>query len=196
MKKFSKILILFMIALTMVSGCGPKDDGNTPGQSPTPQATATATPGTSQAESEKFTADLYFSNTDATQMLVEKREFTSNSKLNPKEKAKLAVEGLIKGSEHSDEMTTSIPKTAKVLSVEIENKTAVVDLSKEFVSDNVGGSAGETMAIAPIVLTLTSMEGIEEVMFKIEGKVQPDFKGHYTLDNPFKRGEFEQLLKQ
>lgn len=193
MKKLSVLLMAFMIFFTSLTGCSSKLQGNK-GSSGTPMPTATVQP-TQTPVRESWKAVLYYSDKDAMYVIKEEREIVSDKKLDITEKAKTAVGELIKGAKNKD-LTTTIPAKTQVRSVSIDKDTIIVDLSKEFVSDNVGGSAGETMAIAPIVLTLCSFEGIKQVSFKIEGKVQADFKGHMTLDQPFKFADFEQFLKK
>lgn len=192
MKRFSIILLALLVFLAASTGCSTKLlNNNTSGNTTNP---ATVQP-TQTPTMEKWNAVLYFSDKDAMHIIKEEREMVSSKKLDTAEKAKTCVEELVKGSKNKN-LSASIPAKTKVLSVSIEKDTAVLDVSKEFVSDNVGGSAGETMALAPIVITLCSIEGIKQVSFKIEGKVQPDYKGHMTLDQPFKRSDFEQLLQK
>ncbi|MCG8502805.1 MAG: GerMN domain-containing protein [Firmicutes bacterium] len=146
-----------------------------------------------------WNAPLYFSDEQGINIVKQEREMetvpdTETGELSTEEKARICIEELIKGSGQKD-LKHSIPESTKVLSTALEENTLILDLSKEFVDDNVGGSTGTQMAIAPIVLTLTSLEGVEEVSFKIEGEVVEDFKGHIQLDEPFKRSEYEQHLK-
>ena len=191
MKRITAFILAVVVSLSVMSGCSTKvKNNNTP--TDTTKPTATANPGQSQAQ-EKWKAVLYFSDKEALHIIRDEKEIISDKKPDATEKARISIEELIKGSQNKD-LTTSIPPATKLRSVVIDKNTAVVDLSKEFVTDNVGGSAGETMAIAPIVLTLTAIDGIKQVSFKIEGKVQSDFKGHFSLDKPFKGSDFEQYL--
>lgn len=191
MKKFSSVILVIFLSLTFMSGCNTKLTG---GDTSTGGIKPTSSPQVSQTPSqEKWKAVLYFSDKEALHIVKEEKELISDKKPDTAEKARISVEELIKGSADK-ELNTSIPKETKVLGVAIEKNTAVIDLSEEFVKNNVGGSAGETMAIAPIVLTLTAIDGINEVAFKIGGKTQSDFKGHFTLDTNFKRSDFEMYL--
>lgn len=146
-------------------------------------------------------AVLYFSDKNAMYVVKETRqiqlsgESKADGKLSASEKAKIVLEELIKGSKNP-ECFTSIPEETRVLSTKLDDNTIIVDLSKEFVEKNVGGSAGVTMAIAPIVLSLTELDGVDQVKFKIEGKVVEDFKGHIQLSRAFKRAEYENLIEE
>lgn len=72
-----------------------------------------------------------------------------------------------------------------ILSVKVEDSTAFVDLSQEFVYKNTGGTSLETMVIASIVNTLCELDGIEKVQFMVQGDPHAPFGGHFTIDEPF-----------
>jgi spore germination protein GerM len=63
-------------------------------------------------------------------------------------------------------LRTAIPPGTSALGVRTEGAALVVDLSLEFVS--VGGEE-EILAVAQIVLTATSIEGVDRVVFFVEG---------------------------
>ena len=63
-----------------------------------------------------------------------------------------------------------------------------VDLSEEFVSNQPGGTAAESITINSIVNTLTELEHIDSVQFRIEGNVR-EVLVHHALDRPIKRNE-------
>lgn len=63
-------------------------------------------------------------------------------------------------------LRTSIPPGTRVISVSAEEPLLRVDLSQEFAA--VGGEE-EILAVAQIVLTATSIEGIESVAFELDG---------------------------
>ena len=60
-----------------------------------------------------------------------------------------------------------------------------MDLSEEFVSNQPGGTAAETISINSIVNTLTELEHIDSVQFRIEGNVR-EVLIHHALDRPIK----------
>ena len=60
-----------------------------------------------------------------------------------------------------------------------------MNLSKEFKSEHIGGTAAETMTIYSIVNTLTEeLDTIEKVQFLIEGQKVDEFI-HYSFKEPF-----------
>jgi len=63
-------------------------------------------------------------------------------------------------------LRTSIPPGTRVISVSAEEPLLRVDLSGEFAA--VGGEE-EVLAVSQIVLTATSIEGIESVAFELDG---------------------------
>lgn len=68
--------------------------------------------------------------------------------------------------DREDELRTSIPPGTETISVTEDGSVLRVDLNSEFAS--VGGEE-EVLAVAQIVLTATSIEGIDLVAFQLEG---------------------------
>ena len=67
--------------------------------------------------------------------------------------------------------TSAIPATSKVLGVDIDGKTAEVDVSSEFGSAGDGGSASlMRLKFAQVVFTLTRNPAVKQVVFKINGE--------------------------
>ncbi len=72
-----------------------------------------------------------------------------------------------------------------ILSVAVQDSTAFVDLSQEFVHKNTGGTTLETLVIRSMVNTLCELDGIEKVQFMVQGDPKASFGGHFTIDEPF-----------
>lgn len=68
--------------------------------------------------------------------------------------------------EDREGLRTAIPSGTRLLGARREGSVASLDLSGEFVA--VGGEE-EILAVAQIVLTVTSLEGISAVLFELEG---------------------------
>ena len=81
-----------------------------------------------------------------------------------------------------------IPEGTRLLSIHAEDGVCTVDLSEEFVSNQPGGTAAESITINSIVNTLTELEHIDSVQFRIEGNVR-EVLVHHALDRPIKRNE-------
>ncbi len=202
MKRIIMTMLILGLLAVGFAGCGSVTDNS--GQdgsavldsNPLDSGSADTDKGSDSAkDSGQWQAVLYFSDSEGMNIIKEARNLETEEDLTVEEKAKVCVEELIKGPQSAGLMD-SIPDASKVRSVVKEGDTLVVDLSEEFERDNVGGSTGTTMAIAPIVLTLTDLEGVEKVKFKIGGKDVGDFKGHYDFTRPFERADFEQYIQK
>lgn len=111
-----------------------------------------------------------------------------------------AMEELIRGPGPDSQLEPVLPHTVKVLGVEVADGVAVVDVSKEILTDanEVGVSAvGESLALAAIADTLTEFDGVSRVKLLIEGmqsgmvegRFVEDFWGHMGLPEYLERNE-------
>ncbi len=90
---------------------------------------------------------------------------------------------LFKGT-YRDDLKNSVSGDVRILSVNTVNGICTVDLSKEFLEYNTGGSAQESMAITSIVNTLCQLEWVDKVKINIEGDTNPQ-GGHFSLEYPY-----------
>ena len=126
---------------------------------------------------------LYFSNQDATGLVLESRTIT----INPNEPLeKYIMEQLIKGPK-KEGLQKTVPPETKIKGIQTNDGICYVDLSKEFRTKHWGGSTGELFTIYSIVNSLTELPHIQKVQFLIEGEKQETFKGHVDFSNPFER---------
>lgn len=144
-----------------------------------------------EKHSNKWTATLYLSDENHMYVVPEDREFTSDKELDTCEKAEIILNELIKESKN---YKTSIPAETKVLSVKQDGNNLIINLSKEFNDNHVGGSTGIEMTMAPIVLSLTELDGVVQVSFKIGGKTIEDFQGMIVLNRPYGRKDYENSI--
>lgn len=138
----------------------------------------------SKPKSKTLDITVYFSDDEAMYLVPETRKI----KLEDKLIEEAIIEELIKGPEEKEHFET-IPEGTKLLSIKTEDKTAYVDLSKEFKENHPGGSTGEIMTIYSIVNSLTELDNIEKVIFSIEGQKEKTLAGHLIFDEPFYRDE-------
>ena len=120
---------------------------------------------------------VYFANNQASYLIAETREVKKN---------KLyfnLIEELIKGPS-SDDLVATIPPQANLLGVEIKNKTALVNFSKDLKTSHWGGTAGETMTIYSVVNTLAQFNEIDNVKILIAGEEIETLAGHMELTKP------------
>jgi hypothetical protein len=74
--------------------------------------------------------------------------------------------GPVTEPEQRSGLRTAIPRATEILAIDEDGATLHVDLSPEFA---VVGGEEEVLAVAQIVMTATSIEGIELVAFQLEG---------------------------
>lgn len=139
---------------------------------------------------EKLQVRLYFADQDGTRLVKEIRYIDMNdAKQGTEQQATLLVKELVKGPSNST-LKSTVPEGASLRSpIKVENRTATVDMTKEFVDNHPGGKEAEEMTIFSIVNTLTELKDIETVKFLINGKTQKEFKGNFLLNNEFPRNE-------
>lgn len=139
---------------------------------------------------EKLQVRLYFADQDGTRLVKEIRYIDmDDAKQGTEQQATLLIKELVKGPSNST-LKATIPEGASLRSpVKVENRTAIVDMTKEFVDNHPGGKEAEEMTIFSIVNSLTELKDIEKVKFLINGKTQKEFKGNFLLNNEFPRNE-------
>ncbi len=130
--------------------------------------------------------NVYFPRLPDFKFVAEKIEIENN--INQEEKIEIVVNRLLAGNTKANFINV-IPLGTKLNDISVENNTAVVDFSKEFVENHPGGSLGEYNTIYSIVNSITEIEGIEQVIFLIDGKEQETYKGHAQFDLPIGRDE-------
>jgi germination protein M len=112
---------------------------------------------------------------------------------------KSIVQEIIKGPTDEQKYPT-IPSTVKVNSVTVKNGLAIVDFSKEIITESQKiphSSTTEVLAIYSIVDTLTEFKEIQKIRITIEGKQKgsidglyiEDFWGHVGIYDDFSRNE-------
>lgn len=106
-----------------------------------------------------------------------------------------AIEELLKGPSDQDRdfgMTTAVPEGTKLLGLEISNKVATIDLSREFESG--GGTLSMQARLAQVVYTLTQFPTVETVIFEVEGQRVTAFGGEgINLSDPVGPADFEDV---
>lgn len=141
-----------------------------------------------QPDEETATTDvtLYFSNKNADKVVGEKRKISGSPEEDREAFIKKVLEELIAGPEEENAFPT-IPKEAVVVSVKIDQGTALVDFSEEMHTKHWGGAAGESMTIYSIVNTLTEFDFIQKVQITVTQK--PLAIEHTVLEEPVERNE-------
>jgi len=176
MQKRFLLFGVIILAVAFLAGCvgQSKQDNNKTEQPQT--ETEQQDEETPAEKTVEFT--LYFSDDEGMYLKGEKRTVPKDDR----PVAELMIEELIKGPESQDLMPT-IPEGTKLLSVEVKEKVAIADFSKEIQTNHPGGTTGESMTVYSIVHTLTQLPDIEAVKFLVEGEEQEAIWGHlFTLE--------------
>lgn len=122
---------------------------------------------------------LYFKSPVEGEGLVKEERRISTDPNEPIEK--YIVEELIKGSKEGN--MNLIPSGTKLLNINVDNETAFVDLSREFVDGQPDDIMEQTLSVYSIVNSLTELPQIESVQILIEAKRYPGFAGDLDLLN-------------
>lgn len=125
---------------------------------------------------------LYFSDESAVDVIPERREVLRRNE--PLEA--IVLRELIRGPIEAG-MQRTIPAETRVISVEVVDRIAYANFSREIVSRHPGGSTGEYMTIMSIVYSLTELPGIEKVQLLLEGEKKEAMFGHGTTIDPIGR---------
>lgn len=94
---------------------------------------------------------------------------------------------LIKGPE-TQGLKKAINGNVGILSIETKKGVCTVDLTKEFVDANTGGSTKETFAIYSLVNSLCALDSVDKVKINIEGNTEAEF-GSMLLDAPLEENK-------
>lgn len=135
-------------------------------------------------EKKEITLTLYFPNLNADCVVPEERSVKADENA---QLEKIIFEELQKGPRESGK-TSVIPQGTKLLSVETKDGICQLDLSSEFVDNNPGGTAFESVLINSIVNSLTELPQVKKVQFLIEGQKREVYT-HVVFDAPFERNE-------
>ncbi len=165
----SSLLILALL----ITGCTPAekiDDSNNTQPSTT-------------AEQAELT--LYFADEGAAGLVAEQRTVKIE---NLEELPSVVVQELIAGPKGNN-LYPTIPPETRLLSLKVEDGTAMVDFSQDIITKHWGGSAGETMTLMSLVNSLTELSNIERVQILVEGEKVDSLLGHWDTSQPLERTE-------
>ncbi len=199
------VLLILVGIVVAVAGCGVTGDVGDAGAVSTtagPETTATTTPeettttvstspnasSTTTLAEDTMTLNVYYSRDEkvcaATRTLPKTQEVGA-----------AAVEALLEGptaTEKEAGLVTNIPEGTTLLGLEIQNRIATVDLSKEYESG--GGSLSMFMRLTEVVFTLTQFPTVDGVKFKLDGKPIDVLGGEgIIIDHPMSRADFEDM---
>ena len=137
MKKIISLMLAIVVLVTMLSACGEK--------------------------TLKYSAKLYFVNSDSTELVQETREISVPEELSV---AESVVKELMTGPKNP-EYKAIIPKTATLNEVTLAGDLVIVDFSKDVYPET---DADILLLSTSVLRTLTEIEGITRVLITVEGK--------------------------
>ena len=93
---------------------------------------------------------------------------------------------LLKGPQEGEAGEPTLPKGTKLLRATLEGSTVTVNLSREFREHFPASSAAGGVALYSLVNSLTSIEGVEKVLLKVEGEKVKQL-GELDVSEPLER---------
>ena len=178
-----KILALLLILVMIFGLAACRSTAQTPENESLPGQKEQIADPSPQMEEKEVT--LYFVNNEYAQTgnedlekLIPEKRIVQYGTLSLEE---AVVRELLKGAE-SEELSTGIPTTAKLLGVEVTDSTAYVNFASEGMN---GGSFQEIMTIEQIIQSLTDLETVDSVQFLLDGKKAETLMGHMSITDPF-----------
>ena len=135
---------------------------------------------------EKISFVVYRPDKDGEWLHAEKHELEIKK---DSDKLKAALDTLVEKKPAGDKLVNIFPEKTKVLSVKTVGGTAEVNLSKDILQGNSGGSLSEMMLVTSIVNTATEFPGISKVQILVDGKKIESIGGHMDVLDPLQRNE-------
>lgn len=95
------------------------------------------------------------------------------------------IEAIIAGQDYNRKILRVVPDIKNCMQVKIKDRTACVDLKKEFLKNFTDNKNQQLLAIYSIVNSLTSIDGVDNVEFLIEGKKKKIYYGGIDMREVF-----------
>jgi len=186
-----RLLIALVVAtLAVLAGCGGSDATDAGGSSAPPpatdstQATTTATP-TTRTDEATETVTVYFADSDAMEILPEKRSVPAGGS-----GLRAALVELAKGTSEAGRRN-ALPAGTTIVGTLVNGDEALVNLSAEFTTGYPpGGAAAEFAVLAPLVYTATAVTGIERVRITVDGRTPAPTGSQFDWTGSFSRADF------
>jgi spore germination protein GerM len=98
------------------------------------------------------------------------------------------AEAVAAGTDEPD-LVGGLPPGTAVQFVTVDGSTATVDLSDDFVIGYQTGSAAETVAVAPLVYSLTELPNVDSVLITVGGAAPTPVGASFDFSNPLTRAD-------
>lgn len=190
MRKFYSVAAALLVIVLMLAGCKVLEKlglQTNLGDDSQPASNIALSEEEAKKLNERVPVLLYFANKEETKLAAERRYIlASDVKTNL---PSAIMKELLAGPTPGTELKAVIPKGTRVNgTIKVEQGTATVDLSKEFVDNLSKDRNADSMAIFSIVNSLTEVKEINKVKFLINGAVRNQV-GRFVFNAPFQRSE-------
>lgn len=191
-----KLMVCFLLTLVMfitLSACNPFN--NTSLENNNDEVLPVSSTAIDETDAvnlnNKMPLHLYFGTNDVKGIGLEIRYIPLKSAGKDTEAmATLIVKELLKGPESQNRLGSLIPKGTKLnKDISIENGTATIDFSKEFIEKQVDEKIASKLTLYSIVNSVTEISEISGVRFTINGENIKEYKGSFRLDKIFPRND-------
>ncbi len=172
-------LVALLAVLMLLAGCVPRLTPPPSGQN-LPPLTSPAPPAPPRPP-EPIWITIYLAQGEQLVPVTVRREAPA-----PASPVGEALEALLEWN-YPEWAVSPLPLTTEILGVRTEDKTAVVDFGRQTLSGFAGGTLGEALLLKSLVLTLTSIPGIENVRILVEGQAAEAAFGHIDTSAPLER---------
>lgn len=99
--------------------------------------------------------------------------------------ARSVIAALIRGFDDNPKIRRLIPDIRGCMSVKVEGNTAYVNITDAMIRNHPESRGLEQLSVYSIVNSLTGIRGIDNVRFRINGKVRKDFMGYMDMRKCF-----------
>lgn len=189
-KVWTAVMLIFLLLMIMLCGCGWAARGSN--RTSSPVQVQTSEPGPSRPESPQIVENqemkkvvLYFADPTGQKLVAEERAIPKVEGI-----ARATVEELLKGPAPGSSLLPTIPKGTVLRDINIRpDGLARVDFSKELVTNHSGGSLGESLTVYSIVNTLTQFPSVKQVQILVEGQYVETIAGHLDVSSAVTRNE-------
>lgn len=135
---------------------------------------------------QKITFKVYRPNQNGDWLVAELHEKELKKDEQP---LRVVLETLLSEQPTDKDLVNIFPKKVKLLDVKIQNDLAEINLSKEVLDSDIGGSLSEMMIVTSIVNTVTEFTEIKNVQILVEGQKVESIAGHMDVLDPLQRNE-------
>lgn len=99
--------------------------------------------------------------------------------------ARSVIAALIRGHDDNPKIRRLIPDIRNCMSVSLRDSTAYVNITDKMIRNHPEGRDLERLTVYSIVNSLTSIDGIDNVRFTINGSVRKNFMGYMDMRQNF-----------